>query len=122
MNNKLLSICIPTFNRANELKISLPEILNQAAKFKDKIEVIVSNNASTDGTEEVLNKLKNEYSFLKTYRNDINIGFNLNFFRLSDEYATGKFFWLIGDDDVVDYNAIETILQVLENNKDISFL
>lgn len=122
MNNKLLSICIPTYNRVNELKISLSEILNQAAKYQDKIEVIVSNNASTDETEEVLNEFKSEYPFLKVYKNDLNIGFNLNFFRLSDEYATGKYFWLIGDDDVIDYNAVEIILQVLEDNQDISFI
>lgn len=122
MNDKLLSICIPTYNRADKLNLSLSVILKQVNSHQDKIEVIVSNNASTDNTADVLTNLKAEYPFLKIYSNPINLGPNLNFFRLSDEYATGKYFWLIGDDDVVDSNAINFIISILENNQYLSFL
>ncbi|WP_051691886.1 glycosyltransferase family 2 protein [Pedobacter borealis] len=122
MNDKLLSICIPTYNRADKLQISLLAILKQVNKYQDKIEVIVSDNASTDTTKVVLTELKKEYSFLKILRNSINLGPNLNFFKLSDEYATGKYFWLIGDDDVIDSNGIDIIIKILIENQNIPFL
>lgn len=122
MKNKLLSICIPTYNRAEVLKLSLSAILKGASEYQNEIEVIVSDNASTDGTQEVLRELKKEYPFLNVFKNESNLGPNGNFFKLSDEYASGKYFWLIGDDDVVDSNSIDTIIKVLSNHKDVSFL
>jgi glycosyltransferase involved in cell wall biosynthesis len=122
MYNKLLSICIPTYNRDDKIKISLLAILKQVDKYQDKIEVIVSDNASTDNTQDFLNELKKEYPFLKIFRNEKNLGFNLNIFKLSDNYAIGKYFWLIGDDDVIDFDAVDLIISILENNKSISFL
>lgn len=122
MKNKLLSICIPTYNRAEVLKLSLSAILKGASEYQNEIEVIVSDNASTDGTQEVLRELKKEYPFLNVFKNENNLGPNGNFFKLSDEYASGKYFWLIGDDDVVDSNAIDTIIKVLSNHKEVSFL
>lgn len=122
MSNKLLSICIPTYNRADKLQISLLSILRQVSSQQDKIEIIVSDNASTDNTLDLLSNLKEEYPFLKCYRNKINLGFNLNIFKLTDEYASGKFFWLIGDDDVIDSNAIDIIINILENNFHLPFL
>lgn len=122
MNNKLLSICIPTYNRADKIKISLLAILKQVDKYQNKIEVIISDNASTDNTQDILNEFKKEYPFMKIFRNEKNLGFNLNIFKLSDNYAIGKYFWLIGDDDVIDFGAVDLILSILENNKSISFL
>ena len=50
----LLSICIPTYNRGKYLKSNLCSIYNQS--FNDLlVEIIVSNNNSTDNTKEVIN-------------------------------------------------------------------
>jgi glycosyltransferase involved in cell wall biosynthesis len=122
MSKKLLSICIPTYNGADRLKISLLAILKQVENYQDKIEVIVSDNASTDNTQVFLSEFKKKYPFLKIFRNKKNLGFNLNIFKLSDNYANGKYFWLIGDDDVIDFDAVDLIKSILENNKSISFL
>lgn len=122
MNKKLLSICVPTFNRADKFEISLLAILKQVGRYEDKIEVIVSDNASTDNTQDLLSRFKKEYPFLKFYRNLENMGFNLNIFKLSDEYASGKYFWLLGDDDVIDSNAVDVVINILANRESISFL
>lgn len=122
INKKLLSICVPTYNRALKLKVSLLQILEQVSNLQDLVEVIVSDNASTDSTQEVLNDLKGKFPFLKTYKNDSNIGFTLNFLKLSDEYATGKFFWLIGDDDVIDSKSVGVVVKALQENLDVFFL
>ena len=44
----LLSICIPTYNRAQFLDVSLRELISQASEISDSIEIVISDNASTD--------------------------------------------------------------------------
>ncbi|MDD2524542.1 MAG: glycosyltransferase, partial [Endomicrobiaceae bacterium] len=50
MNNPLLSICIPTYNRADYLNQSIQSIVNSDG-FGDKVEIVISDNCSTDNTE-----------------------------------------------------------------------
>ena len=52
----LLSICIPTYNRSGYLEQCLESIVHQE-RF-DEIEVIISDNCSTDDTEAVCKKYK----------------------------------------------------------------
>ena len=55
MKKKLLSICIPTYNRKVFLKENIDAILSQVTPgFEDLIELCISDNASDDGTLELL--------------------------------------------------------------------
>jgi len=45
---ELLSICIPTYNRKDKLRKLLKEL---DVYNKQKFNIIISDNASTDGTE-----------------------------------------------------------------------
>ena len=74
-NSKLLSIVIPVFNEANFLKKLFAEI--KLYFNKKNIEIIVVDDGSTDGSSEILEKLKNkeQYNFLfKLIKLDINSG------------------------------------------------
>jgi len=51
----LVSIIIPTYNRANYLEKAIESVLKQTY---ENIEIIVSDNASTDNTMEVMQKYK----------------------------------------------------------------
>ena len=51
MEEKLVSIGIPTFNRSNLIKNAIQSALNQTY---ENIEIIISNNASTDKTIDIL--------------------------------------------------------------------
>ena len=53
---KLLSIAIPTYNRAHYLDLCLSQICKQLPGNEQDIELIVSDNASPDNTEEVVKK------------------------------------------------------------------
>lgn len=122
MNRPVLSICIPTYNRADKLYYCLNNILASASLFPQKVEVIVSDNASEDSTSEVIAKFKEKYPMLRAFRNPDNMGFNRNFFKLSDIYATGKYLWVIGDDDFLDFDAINIVLKVIEQNSKVSYI
>ena len=69
----LLSICIPTYNRCNCLRKTLLSIVRQDPFKKGLIEIVISDNASTDGTEEVARLFVKEYSNIRYIKNEVNI-------------------------------------------------
>lgn len=111
MKEPLLTIAIPTYNRLENLKVSLKKILDYT-KGHDEIEILVSDNASTDGTKEYIEGIQKENSSLKYYRNDENLGFDGNFLNCFRK-AQGKYLWMLSDDDYLMENAVEMILEVL---------
>lgn len=60
-----ISICIPTYNRAELLRNTLKAILSQIDV--KSTEVIVSNNASTDNTENVVKDYIRSYPCIKYF-------------------------------------------------------
>lgn len=90
----LLSICIPTYNRAEYLKEAIYNIVNDDA-FCDKLEIVISDNASTDNTKEVGEEFANKYSNIHYYRNIENIK-DQNFI-LALQRAKGKYVRLFND-------------------------
>lgn len=107
----LLSICIPTFNRAPHLEHCLQSIYSQIGN-NELIEVIVSDNASTDATPEIARTYASRYSNMKYVRNDENIGADPNIFRVMN-LAQGKFVKLQGDDDFYVDGTLLPLLHVL---------
>ena len=73
MNYPLVSICIPTYNRAAILRNSLETLLCQPEFLSKKVEIVISDNASTDNTKEVCESLVSEYENFKYFRNEENI-------------------------------------------------
>ena len=113
LHNKipLLTIAIPTYNRAKSLFECLT-CLKNANPQNFNIEVIVSDNASTDNTKQIVEKFSKEFP-ISYFRNDENLGPNKNFYLLTDVYAHGKYCWLLGDDDRVTPDSIKNIVNAL---------
>lgn len=78
MSKPLLSICIPTYNRAEYLKKSIESIICQNEFINKQIEIVIVDNASTDKTEDVVKHYVEQYDNVIYYRNKRNIG-NDNF-------------------------------------------
>lgn len=107
----ILSICIPTYNRAEVLKQCLESIVTNNY-FREDIEIVVSDNHSTDNTSSIVFEYSKHYSNIKYYRNKENIGGERNFIRVLN-LATGRFRKLHNDYSVftkeglcVLYNAV----------------
>lgn len=118
----ILSINIPTYNRAEFLKDNIEIIISQvleANKVKD-IEINISDNASTDNTEDVCQLLKNKYKdiIINYTRNTSNLGPDVNFIKAM-WMANGDYSILWGDDDYFKEGAIRYILSEIERNKEI---
>lgn len=114
--NPLLSISIPTWNRAKYLAISLESFLEEINGINpEEIELCVSDNCSDDNTSEVVNKYIEKGLPISYYKNDENIGASRNFLRCM-ERASGKYILLLGDDDILNPGALKVVLERLSNN------
>jgi glycosyltransferase involved in cell wall biosynthesis len=113
----LLTIAIPTYNRAEILDNSLGVLLPQINKCSDYIELVISDNASQDRTQEVISKHQKNYNTINWIVNvqESNTGFFGNFKRCR-ELATGKYFWLLSDNEQLKVNIIPDILEIIINN------
>ena len=114
-----LSICIPTYNRCQKIDRLLSSLASNRPEAYN-VEIIVSDNASTDNTAEVIDKYKDKLP-LTYYRNDENKGANANYFLLTDKYANGTFCWLLGDDDYLAPDAIKSIITALEEHPEVDY-
>jgi glycosyltransferase involved in cell wall biosynthesis len=114
-----LSICIPTFNRASLLRGSVVAILNDIRG--ENVELVVSDNASTDETANVMQALAGNPQ-LRYYRNQSNIGASRNIGLLLQELAAGEFLWVLGDDDLIIEGTTKRILRIIEANPKISYI
>jgi len=106
----LVSIGIPTFNRARGF---LPACLESAlAQTYHAIEVIVSDNCSTDGTGGLVKGFKDPR--VRYFRHDFNIGANNNF-NFCLKQARGAYFLLLQDDDLIDPDFIQECMRAAGN-------
>ena len=104
----LVTIGIPTYNRANGF---LQEALQSAvAQTYQNIEIIVSDNCSTDNTETIVNSFSD--TRIKYVKQEKNIGAfnNMNF---CVKEARGSFFHMLHDDDKIDPDFIETCVNAI---------
>ncbi len=121
MNNKIqplfITIGIPTYNRAGGyLKETLTCATNQTY---DNIEIIVSDNCSTDNTPELVKSFND--SRIRYFRQEKNIIANDNFnFCLTQ--AKGDYFLLLHDDDRIDNDFIETCVREAKGDKNIGII
>ena len=115
-NTPLLSICIPTWNRAEFLEKSLISIYNQINTIPfGEIELYISDNCSDDSTSEVVDKYIQLGIPITYNRNECNLGAAKNFLQCM-RWASGKYILLLGDDDILKAGAINTILSKLREN------
>lgn len=70
----LVSICIPTYNRAPYLKQCLDSLVCQPEFLKGDVEIVISDNASTDDTCTLVMDYQKQYANITYHRNSYNVG------------------------------------------------
>ena len=118
MSNPLITIAVPTWNRAAILDKALSALLPQIESNKDKIEVVISDNASPDHTNEIIQKhiAKNNSLNIIHFKQTENTGYYGNF-KTCRELSNGDYFWLLSDNDYVANGLIDYLLEILLNKK-----
>lgn len=107
---KILSVAIPTFNRVDKLKECLNSLLPEIAG--KPVELLVSDNASQDGTQAYMEELCREHPEVTYFRNSENVGPDRNFLNCYNR-ASGEYVYLLGDDDVLLPGAMDAVLETL---------
>ena len=116
LSSPLLTIAIPTLNRAYCLRRSLESALAQTAK---DIEIIISDNGSTDDTALVVSSY-NDPRLRRFHRSKtISAAAHGNFLI---EQSRGRFFLGLSDDDFLEPCFAEKVLDFYENHPNLSFV
>ena len=114
MNNKrpILSVVIATKNRERYCVETINSILNLES---EEIEITIADNSATTAVKKYVEKLGD--SRIK-YRYDNSAISSIQNFNRAMELATGDYVCLLGDDDGMLPNALETLKWASENDVD----
>jgi glycosyltransferase involved in cell wall biosynthesis len=107
----LVSILIPVYQRAHLIEATVRSAL---AQIGPAIEVVVVDNASSDGTWEVLLRLARDDARLRIFRNEHNIGPVRNW-RACIDQARGEFAKILWSDDLIEPGYLERCLPLLQD-------
>jgi glycosyltransferase involved in cell wall biosynthesis len=105
----ILSICIPTYNRSQKVKSLLDSLFNQGI-HKLNVEILVSNNGSTDQTLRLINQYEGVF---RIFNQSVPIGFGENVKFLYSN-AIGEFILLLGDDDELLFDNLKSLIEMLK--------
>jgi len=92
--------------------------------FEDDCEIIISDNCSTDNTQEIVDMWRSELSSrisFTYYSNEENIGGMANIVSCLRK-ATGKFVWSLGDDDFAQNGTVGYLLSQIKTHSNLSLI
>lgn len=122
MPTPVLSICIPTARRRYWLRKCLNATLAQVEALPPGlVEVVVSDNASPFITWPYIQRTAAKHPCMRIRRNEVDT-YTENFIQVVQE-ATGRYVWLMGDDDAPLPGAVAKVLaEVQEHPRDLYVL
>jgi glycosyltransferase involved in cell wall biosynthesis len=119
MNSELLSVCIPTRNRARYLNEILSEYarqMSEAGISGDEVAFYISDNASEDETPKVFEEFQKKVPQAYYSRNATNLGGDGNNVHIRT-LAKGQYLWVIGDDELLCDKALVTVLSNIKQHR-----
>ena len=120
-NNFLLSICIPTLNRAKYLEGIIENFLKETihienhVSLRDLIQLVVVDGASKDNTSLIIKKYQSECN-LKYFKRNKRVGIDLDIIECV-KISDSKYTWLMSDDDLFMPNSIRYLFNFLKDNE-----
>ncbi|BAB74527.1 glycosyltransferase family 2 protein [Anabaena sp. FACHB-709] len=121
--NKLLTIALPTYNRAKLLDQQLAWLAKSIKGFESECEIIISDNCSEDNTQEIVKKWQMalpETTF-HSHRNSQNLGVMRNIAYCLNA-ATSQYVWTISDDDKIEDATISYLINTLKTSVNLGLL
>ena len=103
----LVSIALCTYNGEKYLRLQLDSLL---AQTWPNIEIVVTDDVSTDNTFAILNEYAAIHAGFSIYKNTVNLGYNKNF-EATITKCKGDFIAICDQDDIWAAAKIETMLK-----------
>jgi len=124
MPSELLSIGIPTRNRARyleDLLLGLEAQIRGAGLSPEVVKVYVSDNCSTDRTPEIVGQLAAKSPHFVYSRQRQNVGAGRNVMTCA-RLARGQYCWVCGDDELLIEGGLSSLLGALEADRDLALV
>ncbi len=110
-----LSYCLPTYKRPERVR----QIIKQFIQFQSKeIEIVIGDDDPSDIENQEFIRNVND-TRVKYFKNRKNLGYDANLW-LTIKRASGKFVFLLMDDDDIEVNVIPWILKIIKSNVNIT--
>ncbi len=109
----IVSVIVPNYNHSHFLKERLESIIHQTYT---NFEIIILDDASTDLSNIVLERYKNNLKVVQTIYNSENSGSPFLQWKKGIELAQGKYIWIAESDDIARLNFLETLIFILESS------
>ncbi len=119
---KRLTIAIPTFDRPEILKKSIPSLLERISGYSDQVQILILDNASAIPVADVIKPLASAHPEVQidVIRNRANVGAHANIMKCY-EHTTTKYMWLLGDDDTILPDALDNVLSAIDRDPEATF-
>jgi abequosyltransferase len=119
----LITIAIPTYNRAAKLERQLTWLADAVRGHEDECELVVSDNCSTDETARVIEDWRARMPdlWIRTHRQPKNIGAIRNIAWCISS-AAGRFVWVVSDDDRIQQGALRLVINTLRRHDSLSLI
>lgn len=117
--NKNLAIVVPTYNRAQILKIWLE--CHAQLMFSKNIQIHIQDNCSTDGTKQLLEEWKKRFNNITFETNKKNIGPKKNLQKVINK-TNSRFVWMVGDSYFISSKLINKILLKMNFHSPLFFI
>ena len=114
----LLSICIPTYNRANDFERMFKGVLPQ---LTNEVEIVVRDDGTSLDTKVAFDRIMQRQEFNHQYIKGNKIGLDAASIFLIEK-AKGKFIWFFSDDDEMRPGAVAKILQLIKAHQDMALI
>ena len=115
-NTPKVTVGIPVYNGENFIEETIKSLLSQT--FQD-FELLISDNASTDATEQICRSYAAQDSRVRYYRNEQNLGLSRNFNRIF-QLAAGQYVKLTSSDDICAPELLERCVDFLDHNPSVA--
>lgn len=122
MQNPKVSVMIPTYNQEKYLRNTIVSVINQDY---DNIEIVISDDASSDNTEFVVKQIIEETPErdIKYIKKKSNIGNIANYHSTLENFVTGEYVLnLDGDDFLIDMTYIRSCVELVEKHPDVKLV
>jgi abequosyltransferase len=116
MSQPLLTLVIPTYNRAGCLRTLLDRLRSELDTLAGRVAIVIGDNASSDETPALTAAFASAWQPTLVLRHERNFGPDENFCRCIEEVRT-PYVWIIGDDDIPRIGSVKQILELLETSK-----
>lgn len=108
--DKLVSVVIPVFNGEQYINICLDSLIKQTYK---NIELIIVNDGSTDGTNNIIKDYKRKYNFIKIIdqpNQGVSVARNNGIM-----HATGEYITFVDSDDYVEVDYVKHLVDIIDD-------